>query len=118
MVYAKKAKHRSGAYTVICVKRVIFTQIQEPVKNYAQNSFHSLAFWEETDRTRIWRPRAGKIVRDEMYHVNFYHVHLFFSQQNFKNCKKHLATPGLDFKNQYDLKIGTIITLLMFNFIG
>ena len=61
------------------------TQIQEPAKNYAQNSFHSLAFWEETYRTRIWRPRAGKIVCDYMYHVDFYHVHLFFSQQNFKN---------------------------------
>ena len=27
--------------------------------------------------------------------------------------KKHLATPKLDFKNQYDLKIGTNITSLM-----
>ena len=85
MVYAKKARHRSVVDTVICVKRVIFTQIQEPAKNYAQNSFHSLAFWEETYRTRIWRPRAGKIVCFYLYHVDFYHVHLFFSQQNFKN---------------------------------
>lgn len=85
MVYVKKARHRSVVYTAICVKRVIFTQIQEPVKNYAQNSFHTLAFLEETDRTRIWRPRAGKIVCDYMYHVDFYYVHLFFTQQNFKN---------------------------------
>lgn len=63
-------------------------QIPEFVKNYVQNSFHSLAFWEETERTRIWRLQAGKIVRDYMYHIDFYHVHLFFTQRNFKNWKK------------------------------
>ena len=44
-----------------------------------------IGFLGETDRTRIWRPRAGKIVCDYMYHVDFYHVNLFFTQQNFKN---------------------------------